>query len=424
MSVPRLRRTIKHAVDLSRMAIISSDELLAMHSDRYQEVRCSATRARLVRQAHFVCGACGEPVYAPRSRTRLPLWKHHPGAPRNCPWWSGTPSAVDAVSARQFDGAQESPLHAKIKNTIGELLVADSRTDAGSVIIDQYLITETDRRRPDVRAIYEAHPLAVEVQLATTQIPIIVQREDFYSREAYRLLWVTWRFEPVSRSKLRTSFEDIFYSHNKNLFSIDEETINLSRERTDFILRAFWEAEDGWAEKLVALSELNWLPCGRAYAVAPALRWHEDFRKRWRAATDHSGTPWALRINLFEELSRHLALEDSTGRALEGSDVASLLNCMFSLLDGQPFGSKQRNLTEVLNTFLAPERRHRYARLLRRFLELTEHGDLMGVSSVQAKLTAALISRQDGQKSETGRVVPALFPEIFAANRGLIDQHG
>src|SRR6185312_1768595 len=101
----------------------------------------------------------------------------HRGGPPACPWWTGKSSNVDAVSAQQFYGAQESPLHAKIKNIIGELLIADDRTATGSVVVDEYLIQENGRRRPDVRAIYDGVPLVFEVQLATTQIPIIIQRE-------------------------------------------------------------------------------------------------------------------------------------------------------------------------------------------------------------------------------------------------------
>lgn len=112
-----LRRTLKRVVDLAAMHSITSDALIAMSKDDYQVLRRAATRARLDRKARFVCAKCGHAVYAPREgRTGQPYWKHHPGAPQLCPWWTGTPASVDIVSAQQFDGAQESPLHAKIKH--------------------------------------------------------------------------------------------------------------------------------------------------------------------------------------------------------------------------------------------------------------------------------------------------------------------
>src|SRR6266545_3454092 len=109
------RRTIKRVVDLSSMHSITSDSLIAMNGDDYQVLRRAATRARLDRKARYVCAKCGHAVYAPReARTGQPYWKHHPGASQSCPWWTGTPVSVDTISAQQFDGAQESPLHVKI----------------------------------------------------------------------------------------------------------------------------------------------------------------------------------------------------------------------------------------------------------------------------------------------------------------------
>lgn len=419
MAGKHFKRTLKRAIDLETMLTISSDALMAMPKDDYQVVRRLATRARLDRRPRYVCGLCGHAVYAPREgRTGQPYWKHHPGAPEGCLWWTGMPSGVDVVSARQFDGAQESPLHAKIKNIVGELLTTDRRTKPGSVVVDEYLITEGGRRRPDVRAVYDETPVVVEVQLATTQIPIIIQREDFYDSEAYRLLWLTWNFDPpATNGRLLSSFEDIFYSHNKNLFSMDNETVQLSRQRNEVILRAFWVRENLWQSKLVGLHELNWLSSGRAFAVAPEPHWHEDFLARWRAATGEHGTPRPERGALLAELACKLSLIDVDDRTLEEADIDSLINCLLSLLDGHPVGSRQKNLVEVLNTFLNVERRYRFARLVRRFAELADRKEILETKSVQRKLEVALNEKQDDPQSLTGRIALALFPEAFASRQ-------
>ena len=408
-------RTLKSVVDLETMRSISSDELLAMDQDEYHAIRRAATRARINRSTRYVCALCGHATYAPREgRTSKPYWKHHLGAPEDCPWWTGTPSRIDDVSARQFEGVQESPLHAAIKNIIGELLRNDARTDPDSVVVDEYLIAEDGRRRPDVRAIYDGTPIVVEVQLATTQIPIIIQREDFYDEHAYRLLWLTWNFEPpAAGERMRSSFEDIFYSHHKNLFSMDDETIELSRLELTVVLRAFWKHSDVWQTRLVKLTELSWLASGRAFAVAPEPPWHEEFLGRWRAATGDHGTQWPEREGLLEELAARLALPEIRRRELEDADSDDLINCLLSLVDGQPVGSRQRNLTELLNTFLGVERRHRFARLVRRFAERCGRGEVLAVRSVHSKLRHALEAPQDDPDSLTGRIALKLFPDVF-----------
>ncbi len=425
MSTTRsVKRTLKSAVDLQTMRSISSDELMAMSADDYQVLRRAATRARLKRTPRYVCALCGHPAYAPReSRTGQPYWKHHPGAPGDCAWWTGTPSPVDDVSARQFKGAQESPLHAAIKNTVGELLRGDQLTAPDSVVIDRYLIAEDGKRRPDVRAIYDGVATVFEVQLATTQIPIIVQREDFYDGHSHRLVWLTWNLEPPARGgRLRSAFEDIYYSHNKNLFSIDDETIRASRSERAVTVRAHWMRGEDWQSRLVRLNELQWLPSGRAFAIAPEPPWSESFLDRWRSATGDHGTQWPERGGLFADLAAHLAMPGLGPRELEDADTDSLINCLLSIVAGQPIGSRQKNLIELMNTFFGVERRYRFARLVKRFAELADRHDVLQATSVRKKLERALIEPQDDPGSPTGRIALDLFPDVFA--RRSVGQRG
>lgn len=394
-----------------------------MNGDEYQVVRRTATRARLDRKPRYVCGLCGHAVYAPReSRTGQPYWRHHLGAPEDCPWWTGKPSDVDDVSGQQFRGAQESPLHAAIKATVGDLLREDARTAPGSVVIDEYLILENGRRRPDVRAIYDNMPVVFEVQLATTQIPIIVQREDFYDEHAHRMLWLTWNFlPPPEGGRLLSSFEDISYSHGKNLFSMDDETIARSKQTGELLLRVFWKHGDAWSSKLVKLAELNWSPNGRAFAVAPEPPWKEDFLLRWRAGTGQFGTQRAEREPLLTELAEKLAVRDIGLEELEEAGADDLINCLLSLLDGHPVGSRQKNLVELLNTFLSVERRHRFARVVRRFAELCGRQQELSAISVQKKISAAMMSPQDDPSSLTGLIALKLFPETFQQRKSSLD---
>ncbi|MGX7744776.1 DUF6035 family protein [Rhodopseudomonas parapalustris] len=410
----RLQRTLKRAVRLQDMTVISSDDLLRIDADGYQAIRRSATRARNEGQPAFVCDHCGFAVYAPREpKTRLPFWRHHKGAPRSCPWWTGEPGSTDDVSASQFQGAQESPLHLRVKHLVAELLAADPHTEPGSVVIDEYVVYEESRRRPDVRAIFDGKPIAIEIQLATTQIPIIVAREDFYRREGRHLIWLTWNFVPVERAHLLTAFEDIFYSHNKNLFSLDDEVVSESRTKGAFLVRAFWEHGSGWNSKITTLPGLEWPSSGLPYAVAPPAPWHLEFRSRWLTATTVHGTPWPARSELLSELAKRLADESIDVSALEEADVGALLNAILSFVDGKPVGSAQRNLTEVINTFLASERRFRFARIMRKVVVATGMPEILDKPSVAAKFARAMEDPQDGPESLTGRVGLLLFSELF-----------
>ena len=410
----RLQRTLKRAVRLRDMAVITSDELLRVDADAYQEIRRSATRARNEGVAAFVCDHCGFPVYAPREpKTRLPFWRHHKGAPQSCPWWTGDPRSTNEVSANQFEGAQESPLHLRIKNLVADLLNADPSTEPGSVVVDEYVACGESRRRPDVRATYDGKPIAIEIQLATTQIPIIVAREDFYRREGRHLIWLTWNFEAVERTRLLTAFEDIFYSHNKNLFSLDDEVVAASRKEGRLMIRAFWEHGSGWNSKLCTLLELAWPTSGLPFAVAPPPPWHIDFRNRWLGATVPGGTQWPTRKILLAELADRVDGHQVDWAALDEADIGSLLNAILSFVERKPIGSAQRNLTEVINTFLSSERRYRFARIMRKVVSVTVGAEFLDKPSVLAKFKGALQESQDTPESMAGKVAILLFPELF-----------
>ena len=411
------QRTIQRVLDLFSGRGITSDELMDMDPDRYNEVRRAATAARREKRTAFACDRCGHAVYAPREpRTRRPYWQHHKGAPQDCPWWTGDPSSIDERSASQFQGAQESPLHSWLKHQVGEVLVLDPSTGARSVVVDAYLPAATGGRKPDVRAVHGGRKVAFEIQLSSTQLPIIDAREHFYAHEGFYLLWLTWNFIPVERSRMRTAFEDIFYSHNKNLFSLDDEVLAQARAERRFLVRAYWEVEGGWASKIFALSELTWPESGLPFAVAPAPPWHLDFRRRWLEVAGDSGPDWEETEGFYREILDRQRLP-LTVQTMRDEDVRGLINTVLSLIEGHPIGSRQSNLSEKLNTFFNGETRIPYARMLRRAALNTGHADLLERPATKAKFDAALLQPQASALSLIGHVMVDLFPDIFQPKR-------
>lgn len=410
--VRKPQRTLERVTDLSTGATLSSDVLLAIDPDRYQRIRRNAAAARREGAAAYVCEMCGHAVYAPKeARTRLPYWRHHKGAPTDCPWWTGDPATVDQRSAAQFQGAQESPLHSWLKHQVGEVLALDPATEAGSIHIDEYLKGETGSRRPDVRAVSGERNLAFEIQLSSTQLPIIDSREHFYGREGYHLIWLTWKFQAVPRRLMLTAFLDIFYSHNKNIFSLDEEVLAQAREEGRFLVRCHWEEGRDWRSAILPLTELQWPTSGLPYGAAP---WHIDFLLRWRGAVEDGHLPWQARQDLLAELIERLGLEGITARDLDALQVPVLISLILSLELGEPVASKQSNLVEMLNTFFNNSAdRHRFAGLIRRVAGATNQLAALQKPSVTRKLHASLTSPQITQGSVEGRIVHGLFPDIL-----------
>lgn len=408
------QRTLKRVTDLSSGRTITSDELLNLSPDRYQhDIRRASMTAWRERRPLFACEKCGYPVYAPKApKTRLPYWHHHKGAPHSCPWWSGDTATVTENSANQFSGNQESPLHHWLKHHVGEMLMSDPKTEAGSVVVDEYLITESGRRRPDVRATHDGRNLAVEIQLSSTQLPIIDAREHFYQREGRHLIWVTWNFEPVVLRLMTTAFLDIFYSHNKNLLSLDADLLERSKQERRFLVRAHWERDDNWFTDVFALRDLTWPAAGLPFAVAP-YAWHLDFRERWLAVTNKERTHFVKRQPLLGELATRFALGDQFVASPESYHVELVIDTLLSLIAGHPIASRQSHVSEMLNTFLGTPSRHPYARLLRTAATAAGHAELLGRESIKKKFQAAMSASQADRQSAVGNIAVALFPDLF-----------
>jgi hypothetical protein len=411
LAVKSHHRTLKKAIDVQQLRSITSDELIAMGDDDYFKIRRAATDAWHAKRVHFVCARCEYPVYAPRSpRTLKPLWRHRPGAPTTCEWWTGTPLSVDAVSADQFQGLQESMLHRRVKHAVADMLEADRDTQPGSVVRDLYLAGLDGCRRPDVRATVASRDLAFEIQLATTQLPIIVAREHFYARARRWLLWLTWDFD--AERPMRTSFSDIFYSHAKNLFSLDEEVLAKAAAERRFLLRAFWKDEVGsWQSKICGLDDLSWPEGGLPFAVGGKEPWHLDFRKRWMETLRGRYPEKLEQLPLMAELGRKLDGQDA--ETLAQADVDDVIDFLLSVHFGFPVASAQDELRALFHTFVDPPRRQRLSRLAKHVLKVAGRVEVLCNAKVAAKLERLLSEPQDTRHTIAGRAALILFPEWF-----------
>lgn len=282
------QRTLKRAIDLRDFSSITAEHLLSCGLEFCQQVRRQATLARSS-DMPFVCGHCGWPVYVTKNGlTKEYLWAHFAGASQTCEWFTGKNLTPHQVGALQFGGTQESPLHFRLKNLVGELLELDPSAD--DVVIDARLDGRTGHRRPDVRASYDGRPVALKIQLSSTQLPTILGREQFYTEEGRSLLWIAWSPSLNAKADVPQALLDIYTAHNDNLFSIDEESICVSRQTSKLTLRVHWWDADRCLNKLVTLDNLTYPRRGLPFAVDRPPAWHESFKRRWLSITTPDGS--------------------------------------------------------------------------------------------------------------------------------------
>ena len=146
-------------------------------------------------QKHLYCGLCGKPLKIcgggkGENMQRL-HFRHKFKQDAEC---CGYREEANSLSRRQielkkFANKEEGELHNHLK-----FLIANTLKKYGAETkIERYIVDEqdhSDRRRPDIRAIFPNKDIAIEVQITSTFMDVILGREDFYASHNMFLLWV------------------------------------------------------------------------------------------------------------------------------------------------------------------------------------------------------------------------------------------
>jgi hypothetical protein len=370
-------------------------------------------------EATFWCSCCGYPAYVARTPRQQPIWKHFPGAPRSCPWYSGAPAAIDAVGAAQFGGRQEGPLHSWLKEQVGRLLEAHPATEPGSVKVDRYIVTEDERRRPDVRATVAGRDMAFEIQLATTTLPQILDRNAFYRTQGMNLIWVTWNFQGHKPGWVfKTAFEDILFAHGGTLFSLDTDLLEKSRVEKSLHLRAFLLDGGIWTCREVELQALDWLSTGLATVFRHDQRWAYQFLGDWMPLALSIKEDPAIRAEFLGKLVDRVALQGLSVEVADRASIAELLLTCWSILEGHPIGSRHPNLVGVINSHLISHNGRTHAAIVRAALNATPHGsELLRNPTVVRKLSVCADVSQKGRVDMEGVIACQVFPSLQLADR-------
>lgn len=405
----KISRTLKSVVDLDTMHIISWDELLRADERIYNTIRREATQRKQGGNARYVCNQCGYPVYPPLDARKRPYWKHFGGAPVDCPWWTGDPRSPDRVSAGQFQGQQEGPLHHKIKYLLADILEMDD--SASDVSVEEYVISDEGRRKPDVAALYNGVRTAFEIQLATTQLPVILAKEAFYSDRGMRLVWVTWDFQQRPLAGVKQSFLDIYFSHDENLFSLDVDVISESKKNRKLTLKVHAHRNGDWQCQSIHLDDVSWNSTGLPYVYAKKEAWHTTFENSWVACRRRDAYDYRKEEALLQELSEKLDLEWLPNDWQHGR-APSLFDTLYSLKAGQPVTSNQDNLSSVANTFLGTKGCEKFVNVFEYFTRYFGRQEVLERASVQKKIRASETEQQLEKGSPISLAIRELFPSV------------
>lgn len=400
-------RRILQTVDLRDLSEISARSIL--DPDRGRAVRAQADRHK-ESDTPFVCKLCQNIVIVPmHPRTKEYYFKHwHKNV--ECPWTSENGTSVDTVNSIIFGGRQEGPLHKRIVQETAQLLSASKNVT--SVWRDERYTSPTvgDWKKPDLRFIYNGQMFVFEVQLATTQRPIITERNAFYLREKIPIIWATWTPPQIGLLEHKASVIDIITDHHDNLFSFDEATIQQTKDSGVFCLRVHWWEGNRCRNKMIAFDDLIIPDDTLPYVVEKPKPWCEELKNEWVLLGDRKHISNEDMERLWSTLMAQTEWPQVSDQPELDWDIVSLIGLLLSMERNSIVNSGQQNLTEMLHTFLTTQGRKPMARIVERAAGKAGHSKLFDRAKTRELLTAAKLTDQLHKNDFAPRLVRALFP--------------
>ncbi len=185
----------------------------------------------------YRCALCNVPVYICRAQDKPRFFFRHQHEDGSCPAHTRGALSQDEIDARKYNGAKESKLHRRMKDWVCQCLMTAGRfIDIAQEPTWKGPLTG-ERRRPDVRAVYNGLPIAFEIQLSTTHLNVIAARRAFYQQEGGLLIWLFAEFDTEHR---RMTDDDVFYNNNLNAFVVTAKTVEASLGAGEFRLECVW----------------------------------------------------------------------------------------------------------------------------------------------------------------------------------------
>jgi len=252
-----------------RFSDILNDNLLSL-----KEFRVEWARHLKFKKPLYICGMCKQPLsLRSGKKDKKQLFLVHPKNSPECDWKSGKETSYEEA-LKMFHNIRESEEHKMLKAFIADKLNQDKNFK--NVVQEKRVtnnFTET-YKVPDVRALQTTYRnnlkieknIVFEIQLSTTFLDVILEREKFYFENNDNLIWIFAHY-PKDLSRTKMTEDDILFTSKKNIFVLDDEAISLSIKNNSLYLKNIHlipiidskgEIDSKWSEsKLLNINDIT-----------------------------------------------------------------------------------------------------------------------------------------------------------------------
>lgn len=249
-------------IDRDSGHVVTARETLSGIEGVVNQLRVDVSQRIAADNPRYLCARCHVPVYVVCLPDRRSFFFRHSIEDGRCSAVTRGPLSEDDINALRYDGQKEGPDHIRIKEQIRRSLECDPEF---SGIYAEKVVRGTKPgtwRKPDVQGVFRGVRVVFEAQLSTTFLRIMAERRQFYLEQNAALIWVFKSFPLDSRRLLQ---DDVFYTNNRNVFIVDEETVAESQRRGCFVMRCIWlqpslagnQVKGKWRDELASFTQLT-----------------------------------------------------------------------------------------------------------------------------------------------------------------------
>jgi competence CoiA-like predicted nuclease len=281
-----MQRRIEYLHDIKTGEDILADEFFSRPEHEIFEFRRTLVDCNRLEESRIVCGFCGQPVHIAGTLKKEFFFKHYQEL-GDCPIKTQGKLSQADIDRIRYNGAREGIEHRTLKEFVYQILCKDNRcSNVYKEIITWSSFDSTKWRKPDVICTFQGKSLVFEIQLSTTYLNVIAEREAHYRDEGVFIIWLFSNFDIENDRFVQ---KDIYYANYGNAFAIDAEARSLSKQAGKLIVHCFRRIEPSmfsaaqWKEDFVALDELTFdSEVYKAYYVDSNLeQLKTDFEGYW-----------------------------------------------------------------------------------------------------------------------------------------------
>lgn len=307
------KRTIDTVIDLENDKEIYAKQFFSQPEGIIFKKRTELEKAIYLRKPMYVCKYCGQMVKISGRKTERGIARFfsHLRDSDDCDYKTTTGRTRREINREKFARCNEGERHKFLKAEIARFLeltngVTDVRTE--NTVKGNHPILRW--RRPDVIANYRGQEVVFELQLSTTFVSVIAERDLFYRLNQKHIIWVSNFDEQGEHVDLTNMMvKDIYYNNRMNLFIFDLDAQRKSEELGELVLKCNWITPDGsWkypngntsdklGGKYIRLSDLKF-----DYTYKP---YHEDAEQAYYAAHPE----FKIKVVSIEEENKEILAE-------------------------------------------------------------------------------------------------------------------